>query len=267
MTDSTCLNCEKELTDNFCAGCGQKAATHRITFTNFLFHDLLHGTFHIEKGMLFTARQALFRPGIAALEYISGKRKRYYNVFYLILITMGIVLFLGHYYQQLEIYTGNKVSPHPPFLNDASRKLNQILDHVKIINCLLVPFGAINSFIIFRRKKLNLAEHAIISGMALLGILLISLLGNLFFYLNLIWEFNTLIASIYGNSVILLILLYLVYAYYNAFGPHYSKLGFSYRILVFYAMLTVEACFLLWLAIGYVTEWQFYSVNIVGLFG
>lgn len=73
MTKKYCLNCDKVLTDQFCSGCGQKADTHRISFKNFISHDVLHGTFHLEKGMLFTAKQALVRPGQAALDYISGK--------------------------------------------------------------------------------------------------------------------------------------------------------------------------------------------------
>src|SRR5690606_27644653 len=106
MIDNNCLNCEKELTDKFCSGCGQKAATHRISFKNFIFHDLLHGTFHIEKGMLFTAKQTLICPGEVAHDYISGKRKRYYNVLLLILITIAFPLFIRHFYEVLEISRG-----------------------------------------------------------------------------------------------------------------------------------------------------------------
>ena len=73
MTTKNCLNCEKELIDNYCSGCGQVADTHRITFKNFIFHDLLHGTFHLEKGILFTAKQAAVRPGKAALDYREGR--------------------------------------------------------------------------------------------------------------------------------------------------------------------------------------------------
>ena len=89
MTIKNCLNCEKEVTDKYCSGCGQKTDTHRISFKNFILHDILHGTFHIEKGILFTAKEALLRPGKAALDYIEGKRIKYYNVFYLVLITIG----------------------------------------------------------------------------------------------------------------------------------------------------------------------------------
>jgi hypothetical protein len=106
MTNNNCLNCGKELMGLYCYGCGQKADTHRISFKNFIFHDLLHGTFHIEKGMFFTAKQALIRPGHAALDYISGKKIRYYNVFYLILITAGLMLFFRHFYEEMVISQG-----------------------------------------------------------------------------------------------------------------------------------------------------------------
>ncbi len=92
MNPSTFLNCGKKLTDTYCAGCGQKADTHRISFRHFISHDLLHGTFHLEKGIFFTAKEALIRSGKAALDYISGKRIRYYNVFLLVLMTIGLLL-------------------------------------------------------------------------------------------------------------------------------------------------------------------------------
>ena len=187
MTSTNCLNCKNELTGNFCSNCGQKADTHRITLKNFIFHDVLHGTFHIDKGILFTAKQALIRPGKAALDYISGKRKPYYNVFYLILITFGLIVFFIHFYDVLS----GEVTPEKKYINDASRKMDEIFSQKsKIIIFLFVPFAALNSFMLFKRKKLNLAEHAIIAGMILLGMLLYSLFGNLFFYLEILTPFN-----------------------------------------------------------------------------
>lgn len=267
MSSISCLNCEKELTDRFCAGCGQKADTHRITFRNFLFHDLLHGTFHIEKGILFTAKEALVRPGKAAIDYISGKRKRYYNVFYLILIVVGINVFLSHFFKEAQLSIGREITSEPAFLNQASRQLDEILNRSKLIICLFVPFGALNSLIIFRRSGLNLAEHAIISGMILLRMLLIAAVGYFVFYLDLIVAFDELLAAIYGNTVMILIILSIAHGYYNAFAPLYTKLGMASRTALFFVLIAVEAYLLLLLAVGYVTDWQFYTVNIINLFG
>jgi hypothetical protein len=60
-------------------------------------HDLLHGVFHIERGILFTLKQVVIRPGYSARDYISGKRVSYYNIFYLMVIILGVILFLDTY--------------------------------------------------------------------------------------------------------------------------------------------------------------------------
>jgi hypothetical protein len=184
MTSKNCLNCGKELTDKFCSGCGQKADTHRITFRHFIAHDVLHGTLHLEKGILFTAKQALIRPGQAALDYISGKRKRYYNVFYLILLTIGVMLFT----RNIEDYfygSGGEVVPDKVYLNEASKKMDQLFSQKsKIILLLFVPLSAFNGFVLFRRRKLNLSEHFILSGMILLGLLLLTTFANIYFIFN-----------------------------------------------------------------------------------
>lgn len=259
MTTHNCLNCEKELTDAYCSGCGQKADTHRITFKNFIFHDVLHGTFHIERGILFTAKQALVRPGKAALDYISGKRKRYYNVFYLILLTIGLMLFIRHIGNLFNSEGIENVSTQKNF-NEASKTINELFSQKgKMIIFLFVPLGAINSFVLFRRKKLNLSEHSIVSGMILLGILLLSTLSNIYFPLNNFLHLNATIASF---VIIGIIISYIGYGYVNAFSDDYSKLGIAYRIVLFFAMICLEMFIMLYLLVGYVTNWEFGYITL-----
>lgn len=261
MTSNNCLNCGEKVTNKFCAVCGQKTDTHRITFKNFIFHDILHGTFHIEKGILFTAKQALLRPGKAALDYIAGKRISYYNVFYLILIVTGLLLFARHYYAQLEADIENVVETKK-FINEASRKFDVLIsEKSKLIIFLFVPFGALNSFLLFRRKKLNLSEHAILSGMLLLGILLISLFAHILFYFNLIIEGNFL-ANIIDFGTPALAIIYTIYGYYNAFSDDYSKLGMAYRVLLFFVFLSLEIFILFLIVFGFLTNWKFGDISL-----
>ncbi|MFY0482684.1 DUF3667 domain-containing protein [Flavobacterium sp. PLA-1-15] len=265
MTSNNCLNCEKELVDQYCSGCGQKADTHRITFKNFIFHDVLHGTFHLEKGILFTIKEALLRPGKASLDYIYGKRKRYYNVFYLILLTFAFLLFLRHFYAELQLALGYEI----PHYADNESEANKALDNIysqksKLLLFLAIPFGALNSYLLFRRKKLNLSEHCIIAGMLLLGSLLFSILGHLIFYFSLIIEFSDGFANTVSQSIIFLIFFYICYGFYNAFSAAYSKWGIAYRIVLFFVMLAFEMALLLLLLIGIVSNWTFqgtYSIN------
>jgi hypothetical protein len=261
-----CLNCEKELIDKYCYGCGQKADTHRITFKHFIFHDLLHGTFHFEKGMLFTGKQALLRPGQAALDYISGKRIRFYNVFYLILITIGLIAFLHHFYDVLDPNGVEPVVKDQSRFNEGGKIMNNILaQQSKIIIFLFVPLSALTGLLLFRRKKLNLSEHAIIAGMILLGMLLTSLFGNLVFYLELIRPFPAGFAKFLQWMFPIIIPLQIGYGYFNAFRSDYSKFGIAYRIVLFYALLFLEIVFLFLLVFGIVSHWKFGLVDLSNL--
>lgn len=260
MINKNCLNCGNKLVGKYCSECGQKTDMHRITFKNFIFHDVLHGTFHIERGMLFTAKEALIRPGKAALDYISGKRKRYYNVFYLILITIALMMFARHFD---ESFTNKEQTTEviqvKPYINEASKKIDDLLAQKnKIIIFLFVPFAALNSFILFRRKKLNLSEHSIIAGMILLGVLLLSTFSNILFWFKLLHQIGMVISIL----TIALIIMYIGYGYFNAFNTDYSRLGIAYRIVLFFALICLEILILTWIIVGFFTNWEFGEFQI-----
>lgn len=101
QTDSLqCLNCNRSVENKYCSFCGQKIDTHRLTPRHFFFHDIVHGVWHLDKGIFYTLKQAIIRPGSASLDYILGRRIAFYNIFYLCLILIGINLFLNHWYQE-----------------------------------------------------------------------------------------------------------------------------------------------------------------------
>src|SRR5690606_22535786 len=118
------------------------------------------------------------------------------------------------------------------------------------------------SYLLFRRKNLNLFEHSIISGMILLGIMLISLFGNLFFCLNLIAPFSDSFATISSMVIFFLTLLYIGYAYINAFRENYSILAMSWRILFFYVLIFLEIFMLFVVTFGIVSDWKFGTIKL-----
>lgn len=263
MINNICLNCENELNGKYCSECGQKSDTQRITLKRFIFHDVLHGTLHLEKGILFTAKQALICPGRAALNYIEGKRKRYYNVFLLILIIIGLLLFLRHNYEALLMSQGRLKIEKKVELNEVSKKFDDFFSQKsKIIILLFVPLAAVNSLILFKRKKLNLSEHAIIAGMILLGMLLFATFAHFIFYINII---TTLTDFVYDGITIFFIaitLIYIGYAYYNAFQKEYSLIGILSRVILFFVLMFFEIFALLIISIGILTNWQSQEVII-----
>ncbi|HLA55799.1 MAG TPA: DUF3667 domain-containing protein [Flavobacterium sp.] len=237
--EHTCLNCLETVTGNFCPNCGQKTDTHRITLKHFLLHDLLHGIWHLERGMVFTIKEALLRPGQAALDYIGGKRIRYYNVFYLCLLVIGLNIVLVHLYDFLE--------PKRLVKNDNNVEVVEFFsEYLKFILLAIVPIVAINAFLIFRRLKLNLAEHFILSGINLLGILIISILYTFFDFLA--DKYSAWTFAILQLISVLLFFLFPIWAYYNATKRVYKFGAVLWRILLFSLLIYLQI-FLILIAI------------------
>jgi hypothetical protein len=238
MKGITCLNCDAKVEKNFCPNCGQKSDTHRITVKHFLFHDLLHGVWHIDKGLLFTLKESILRPGQAALDYIKGKRIRYFNVFYLCLLVIGLHLLLSHWYDAI-LHT--EVNPK----NDNIKVSNFFAQHIKAILFGIIPILGLNSLWIFRRLKLNIAEQFILSGICLLGMLMIGIFFNLFDFINK-FDVPYFFVVLEGVSFFM-IPLFAFWTYYNATKGLYSFGGFFWRMVAFY--LTVFAILMGFLAV------------------
>jgi len=245
--NANCLNCNTPLVDVFCAHCGQKAATHKITLKHFIFHDILHGVWHFEKGILFTLKEALFRPGQAALDYISGKRIRYYNVFYLSLLIIGLNILLIHFYKEFKVDNTLSIGK-----DDTPNVTKFFAENVKFILFGIVPILALNALFIFKRLKINIAEHFIVAGMCLLGALLIALLFNLMNFLN-----ERGLGSLFGILELIfffMLVFYPIWPYYNTIKNHYTFWGALWRLVVFQLLVLIEISILIALIILYITN-------------
>ena len=259
--NSNCLNCNAKLYDKFCSKCGQKSDTHRITLKHFLFHDILHGVWHVDKGILFTVKEAITRPGQAALDYISGKRIKYYNVFYLILILIGLNLFLSNHYDQMaHTYFGTVLEPTT---NAKGKAIDDFIhNNSKLIIFSFVTLFAINSFILFGRKKLNFSEHFIIAGMVYLGVLLFTTTIEILAFLEFIKYINVI--TDYINLILVTgMVIYVIYSYYNAFKLEYSKISYTLRMTLFVSFLLLEILFLVILLLGFITKWKGGNIELV----
>lgn len=225
MHPSNCLNCGTPVDRKFCPECGQKTDTHRITPQHFVMHDLLHGVMHVDKGILFTLKETFTRPGYAARDYMAGKRKNYYNVFYLIFLILGFYLIInGH--DALATQIDKKL--------DGSGLPEQFVPiakffvlYTKYLVLLVIPTLALSGFIVFQRLNYNYAEHVIISGFTALGgfiILMIGVLtGKLYGPLNVI-------ISLFGPP------LFMILVYYQATKHKYSFLAYTLSLIPFFLL-------------------------------
>lgn len=229
MNAHQCLNCGHELGGRFCAHCGQKADTHRITWKHFFLHDLLHGVWHLERGILFTLKEAFTRPGHAAMDYISGKRIRYYNVFYLILLVLAFHSVIENALTAHVPAAGHTASSDVVTAGDEpSRRASAaaaFMEHnYKMLISATIPLLALCSFIVFRRYKLNYAEHCIVAGIALLGI-------NIIAVVHTVIE-NTFVSEQVSVFLAMIYLFYISYVYTQAFGARYTWAGRMWRVVL-----------------------------------
>lgn len=239
MPSDKCLNCGAQTAGKYCSNCGQKTHTHRITLKHFLAHDVIHGFWHLDRGILFTIKEAIVRPGQAGLDYIAGKRIRYYNVFYLSLLLIALHLVLWHLADTIlgKAQTQENNSEIGQFMSQ----------YVKVMTLTLVPLFAVNGWVIFKKLKLNLPEHFILGGITLVGILLIFLLFIPIYLLE-----HTVSSSLsYLKIPILLAMVWFpAWTYRTASRGKYSFLGFIWRAILLLFLLLLEMTFLLGL-IGY----------------
>lgn len=234
MKNIVCLNCNEAVERNYCSNCGQKTDTHPITFRHFIFHDLLHGVWHLEKGIIFTIREAFKRPGQTALDYINGKRVRYYNVFYLCLIITAITILLNH--------LCDLVHTPEPVSKDIEKVTAFMATYLKLLLFGIIPILAINALLIYKKLKLNITQHFIISGMSLLGVLLLNIVYLIIYFINcyqLFPFFNYLEAL-----SIIVIILFPGYVLFDATKKVYPLKSFLWRIVLFYMMVLIQMLFI-----------------------
>lgn len=91
-----CKNCVSKIHGNYCAQCGHAAKLKRID-GHFVLHEIEH-VLHFEKGLFFTIRELLIRPGKSVREYISQNRNRLVKPIIFIIVTSLIYTLMEHFF-------------------------------------------------------------------------------------------------------------------------------------------------------------------------
>lgn len=112
-------------------------------------------------------------------------------------------------------------------------------EYSKFVLFSIVPLLAINAKLLFKKLKLNLAEHLIMGGITLLGILILSTLYILF---NTIEEsiYTLKIGYIFRAIAFFSIPIYPIWAYQNFTKGYYKFWGFSWRMVAFYVLTLLQ---------------------------
>jgi len=92
----SCLNCGFGLAPehNYCANCGQDAATSRVAVGDLL-REAWAEFMQVDSKLVRTLSRLLFRPGFLTREYLAGKRIRYISPFKMYLVVAALFFALA----------------------------------------------------------------------------------------------------------------------------------------------------------------------------
>jgi hypothetical protein len=158
MPETVCLNCGAAIVGagRFCAFCGQRADTARLSFAD-VARDLMHSFINVERGPVAFAWALLVRPGVVAREYVEGKRRRHYGPFATLVVLVGLTALAVN-------LSGFRVLAHDGLPNTPTALLER---HFNLLLLAQLPLLAIACAVLFREARLTLPEHMVLGAYVL----------------------------------------------------------------------------------------------------
>lgn len=160
---AACLNCGQAVPDRFCGHCGQDAHhTHRLTMAHML-HDIPHSVWHVDKGILYSIRTIITRPGPTIRAYLAGQRADHFRPLSLLLVVTGVWAFL------LSVLHIDMTPPRPADMPEAVWQMQKsmfgsVYKYLSWCYVAMVPVLAAFARLFLRRGGYNYAECLVIAA-------------------------------------------------------------------------------------------------------
>ncbi len=160
---AVCLNCSHAVPDRYCGRCGQDAHhTHRLTLKD-MPHDVLHSIWHVDKGILYTLRTMVRRPGPTIRAYLAGQRADHFRPLSLLFMITGLYALLA------AVLHIQMLPPRDPTVPEAVWKMQQVstgfmMKYLSWGYVATVPVWALFARWFLRRGGYNYAECLIIAA-------------------------------------------------------------------------------------------------------
>lgn len=231
-----CKNCKESISGNYCSNCGQPASVKRID-SHYVIHEIEH-VLHLERGIFYTVRELLIRPGETIRHYLSEGRVRLVKPIIFIIITSLIYTLTIQFFHIEDGYINISGTPTANAVNSWIRA------HYGYGNILIGVFIALWLKLFFSKKGYNLFE---------ILILLCFVLGTFM----LIASFFTLIKSIAPSQGLKIAISVVCYAYITwAIGQFFGEKKVLNYVKAFAAYLLGMLSFsFLILLIGFFVDW------------
>jgi hypothetical protein len=166
-----CKNCNNLYDGNYCNHCGQSANTHEINFKSIL-HEVQHSLLHIDKGILYTTKELLLRPGKTISDYLNGKRVKHFKPFAYIFILSTIYAILTKLSHK-AIFLNSFIKGIIAGLTDGNAKndfevavktAQWMTNNYAYTTLLIIPIFSFASYLCFYKAKYNYFQHLILNS-------------------------------------------------------------------------------------------------------
>lgn len=151
-----CLNCNQEITGNYCANCGQATKLKRID-AHYVQHEIVH-VLHFEKGIFYTVKELLLRPGKTVQDFILHNRNRLVKPIIFIIISSLVYTLISHFFHVEDGYF--KIDSNDKSATVAISRWVQ--GHYGYANIMMGIFIAFWLKLFFRKSNYNFFEILIL---------------------------------------------------------------------------------------------------------
>lgn len=93
---NNCRACDFEVSNTYCPNCGRPVTLKRIN-GRYLAHEIEH-VLHFDRGILYTLKVLLLKPGIHIRKFLSDDRSRLVKPVIFIIITSLVYTLIAHYF-------------------------------------------------------------------------------------------------------------------------------------------------------------------------
>ena len=167
-----CKSCNHPVTENFCSSCGLPAKLKRID-SHYIMHEIIH-VLHLEKGIFYTIKELLLRPGQNVKAFISENRSRLVKPIIFIIISSLIYTIIAHLFHIEDGYivmSGDEIKE-----GSATFALNSwVQNHYGYANIIMGMFIAFWLKVFFKKYDYNFFEIVILLCFVMgMGMLLFS---------------------------------------------------------------------------------------------
>ncbi len=156
MMTAICTSCNQDIPENYCTKCGEPANLKRIDW-HYIQHEIEH-ILHLEKGILYTVRELLIRPGQTIHNFISNDRSRLVKPVVFVVVTSLIYTIINHFFHIEEGYFNFDKTK-----TAAINPINEwVQSHYGYANILMGVFSALWLKLFFRKYDYNFFELLIL---------------------------------------------------------------------------------------------------------